>query len=350
MSKQPLIRTPSPASAFEVLCVQLADEGRGPILFGDDVARARDLVRPFIVGKQPPTAYFEFPLIGDPFLDVTLLYGALEPSTVIDSPAAAGTEEAMAWASQAARKHDSITFGYELDTSKDVLPPAAMHFQPREHTELVRPFCERLGEPERADLYLDFAERVPQGWGPSFFGLFRGRPAAPLRVCGYLGDEVVSACIDEPGYLAEVFDQVGFTAYDSAMVDQARELLRRAPSAVDYQFDIYPDGRLGNAFAFDLQFNTEVVEAARASLTEGPGARVLNHLESLGVADERWYLIADTVFARGVPTLNDDGSVSDYSFTVMPGWMKTRWIDGVLQPAKFYLLGKSGVLEKDAAE
>ena len=69
--------------------------------------------------------------------------------------------------------------------------------------------------------------------------------------------------------------------------------------------------------------------------------------ERWGIADERWRLIPDTAFARSLPVTRADGTAAAYSFTLMPGWSKARWRNGVLQPAKFYLLGKAGVLKKD---
>jgi len=64
--------------------------------------------------------------------------------------------------------------------------PTAAHFQHYEKLHLAREFCERMGNPDAGKLYLDLAERMPAGWRPAFFGMFRRRPDSPLRVCGYL--------------------------------------------------------------------------------------------------------------------------------------------------------------------
>ncbi len=57
---------------------------------------------------------------------------------------------------------------------------------------------------KRADMYFDLVRQLPKGWHPHFFGLFRGRPDAPFRVCGYLSDEEQELCARDPGRLAEV--------------------------------------------------------------------------------------------------------------------------------------------------
>ena len=51
--------------------------------------------------------------------------------------------------------------------------PTAAHFQHYEKLHLAREFCERMGNPDAGKLYLDLAERMPAGWRPAFFGMFR---------------------------------------------------------------------------------------------------------------------------------------------------------------------------------
>lgn len=337
------MKTPSNAQLFEVLCLQLADEGREHVLLGDGLARVRSSLAPFMVGDHLPSCYFEFPLIGDPFLDVTVLYSDLPSGVTINSPAADGTKDILAWYSTTKRDHKRICFGFELDTKQVPLPPAAVHFQPRQQVDLVRPFFGVLGEPERADLYLDLSKRMPQGWPLSFFGLFRGRPGSPLRVCGYLHSEEVMACATDPHRLAQTFDTIGFGAYDDEMLSQVRGLMAAAPPTLDFQFDVWPDGNLGTTFAVDMQFDIEQPNLVRESYEKGTISRVMGLLEEWGAADERWRLTSGATFARGLPVELDDESVGCLALTLMPQWVKARWIDGVLQPAKLYFLANASI-------
>lgn len=338
------MKAPSHADAFQVLLLQAADEGRGPLLFGDSLARAREALQPFMVGKGFPCVYLEHPLAGEPFLDVTVLYSELDIGTRIASDAASGTDNLIDWFAGVCGAGEHVCFGFELDTQKEQLPRATVHFQPRGHVELVKPFCEAIGEPERALLYLDTAARMPEGWPLSFFGLFRGRPGSPLRVCGYLSPDEQSKCAADPQHLKESFDHLGFSAYDDAMLAQVSALLTSAPGYVDFQFDVYPDGRLGDTFAIDVQFDIAQPEAVRKAFTEGFAAQVMGLLESWGVADDRWKLGVAATFARAIPVELDDGASGSYAFTLMPQWAKARWIAGALQPAKLYLFANAGVL------
>ena len=340
------MKAPSHHMAFEVICLQLASDGRERALLGDGVARVRSVLEPFFVGIDFPDTYLEFPLKGDPFLDVTMLYGNLEPDTHVDSPAAEGTEQIFNWFADVKKQHEEVSFGFELDAKRDPLPAAAVHFQPRKRLELVEPFCELIGEQERARLYLDLAARMPDGWPLSFFGMFRGRPGSPLRVCGYLDTAEQVACAQDPGHLAAVFDELGFTAYDDAMLAQVSRLMAAAPGTVDFQFDVLPDGMLSDMFAIDAQFEIEQPEAVRDSFEDGPGMRVMNLLEQWGMADERWRLAPGAAFARAIPVEGEDGELAKYAFTLMPQWVKARWRGGVGQISKLYFLGSAGLIDE----
>ena len=339
------MKAPSHADAFEVLCLQMFSDGRGDVLFGPSLARVRETLRPLMVGEEFPSVYFEFPLCGEPFLDVTVLYNERSGVRKIESDAVRGLDALFAWYAEATQGDEGSSFGFELDVGKQDVPVAGIHFQPRSRIELVEPFCEVVGEADKASLYLEFSERAPDDWKPSFFGMFRGRPGSPLRVCGYLSVHETQACAKDRAYMKSVFDQVGFTAYDDSMVDQVCELLSFAPGVVDYQFDIYPDGTLGEVFAFDVQFEIEQTEAVHENFRNGPASKVMGLLERWGVADERWKLGIDATFARSIPVELSDGATGKLCFVIMPQWVKIRWRNGVLQPSKIYHYGNAEVLD-----
>lgn len=335
---------PSHADAFEVLVLQAADNGRGPMLFGDGKDLAVTAARPFMVGRRFPSVYLEFPLTGKPFLDVTVLYNEVEPGLHIESDGARGADGMLDWFSGIASEYEEVSCGFELDTC-DPTRVAALHFQPRAHKALVRPFCESVGEPQAARLYLELVERMPEGWPLSFFGMFRGRPGAPLRVCGYLDNEEKDRCAHDRACLSSAFEQIGFVAYDDAMLCQVSELMATAPSSVDFQFDVYPDTSIGSTFAIDVQFKIAQAKDVISSFESGPASRVMSLLETWGVADERWRLCVEATFARGINVVLDDGAPGRYYFSLMPQWVKARWTDGRLMPSKMYYLGSAGVME-----
>lgn len=322
---------------LQALLLQVGSDGRAEALFGESYGRVQNVANTFMIGDSFPDIYLEFPLIGEPFLDMTYLYHDVKAGARVEHEAAAGTEAIIDWFASVSDTHKGICFGYELDTKEPVLPAAGVHFQPREHTELVQPFCDAAGEPKRAQLYLEVNDRLPDDWKLSFFGMFRGRPDSPLRVCGYLDTQVRNQCAEDAHYLASVFEQVGFKAYDQVLLDQAQKFFEAAPGTVDFQFDVYPDGHLGNIFALDIQFEIEQPEQVKESFTTGAASRVMDLLKSTGVADDRVDHCSELSFARGISLPSEDGAFEPIALILMPVWVKARWKDGVIQPSKLYI-------------
>ena len=83
-------------TALQMLLLHAASAGRGALLFGESLERIRKALPDFVnpVDLQHfPDLYLEFPLLGEPFLDVTVLYSETPESMRIASPLAAGTEQ-----------------------------------------------------------------------------------------------------------------------------------------------------------------------------------------------------------------------------------------------------------------
>ena len=327
-----------------MLLIHAASASRGEALFGDSLERVKNILPDFVAPvdlKNFPDLYLEFPLLGDPFLDVEVLYSNIPEDARISSPLAAGTEQMIAWLAQTINEYPEVCGGFEIDTKLSPQITAAVHFQPWEHTELAMEFCEIIGEPQYGQLYRKMAVRMPKGWKPSYFGLFKGRPGSPLRIGGYMNRKQAASCVDEPLPLIRLFDAVGFTAYDEPMIREICSVLAVSPGYVDYQFDVYPDEAVGDSFAIDTSFAIQQPEAFMAAFydREGSGAKYLDLLQKWGIADERWRKGLEAVFAGAISL--KEGAVT---FSMFPQWFKVRWTGKRLQPAKMYLLAKAGYI------
>ena len=338
------MKAPSNHLACRTLFLQAAGDGRGPLLFGTDGDRACAKVLPFVEGVPFPFLYLEFPLKGDPFLDVTVLYSEIPEGFRFTHPAAAGTERMLSWYTGIRQEYRELCFGFELDSGKPDDSPAAVHFQPRGHTALAGPFCEALGEAEAGKRFMEKASRMPEGWPLDFFGVFRGRPGSPLRVCGYMGQEEQKRCAEDPAHLEDTFRRIGFTAFDGQMAARVSGLLAAVPGFVDFQFDLLPDGTPGETFAIDASFGIRRTEDVLASFRDGNAARLMALLEDWSVADSRWKTAAGMAFTRGIPIEDEEGREKLFALVLTPNWLKVRWRAGVLQPAKLYALGKALIL------
>ena len=79
--------------AFDMLCIRAGKDGRDSRLFGGCIPRARELFRPFVIGKRFPNIFLECPLAGEAFLDMTVLYGRISDGDVVKSRYSEGCDE-----------------------------------------------------------------------------------------------------------------------------------------------------------------------------------------------------------------------------------------------------------------
>ena len=331
-------------TALQMLLLHAASAGRGELLFGECLERVKKILPDFVNPGDLddfPDLYLEFPLLGDPFLDVTVLYTNIPDDALIASPLAAGTEQMMAWLAQVKNKYPDVCGGFEIDTKHTSRVTAAVHFQPREHTELAEEFCEIIGEQQYGQLYVKTVGHMPEDLKLSYFGLFKGRPGSPLRVGGYMNREQTTSCADDTDNLIRLFGAAGFTAYDEPMIREISSVLAVSPGTVDFQFDIYPDGSVGDSFAIGTSFAIQQREAILASFydREGSGAKYFDLLQKWGIADARRKKGLEAVFTGALPM--KEGALT---FSVFPQWFKVRWTGRKLQPAKMYLLAKAGYI------
>lgn len=124
-------------------------------------------------------------------------------------------------------------------------------------------------------------------------GQLRHREGAYERTL--IGDGYL-ACAEDPALLAAQFDRIGFSAYDGEMLSRCSVFLSHAPS-VDFQFDVMPDGTLGDVFGLSLLFNEAKPREARVCMEGGYGGQICRTLQEWRLADERWRLIAGAAFA-----------------------------------------------------
>ena len=331
-------------AVFDALYGIAARDGRGESLFGNGFELARTAYERSLIGVGYPSAYLEFPLVGEPRLDLLAVHSRVDPGSRFAPGAGFGYQAMFDWFASLDQGQGVVSCGLELDCGSGETERAGVYLQQRRRAELVAPFLESVGEGKRAGSYEEARSRLAVGWPPSYAGLFPGREGTPLRIGGYLSDRARRACADDPAELARAFKAVGFSAWDGAMLKRCAEFMRLAPS-VDFQFDIMADGTLGDTFGLSLSFNETRPREARDCMVWGYGARLMGHLEEWGLADGRWRLIADTAFARSVAFARGDGSVGHLAMCVLFNYAKVKFTRAEAQPAKFYLILKSGELE-----
>ena len=181
------MQKPTQMTAFDALYEIAASNGRGEALFGRSIELARPAYEKTLVGDGYPTAYLEFPLLGDPRFDLLSVHERVEPGSRFAPGAGFGYQAMIDWFANLERNGDNIvSCGIELDCGEGETERAGVYLQQRKRHELVTPFLESIGEGGRAASYLAVLSRMPQGWPPAYVGLFPGREGTPLRIGGYL--------------------------------------------------------------------------------------------------------------------------------------------------------------------
>ena len=338
------MKKPSQMEAFDALYTIASGNGRGEALFGSSYELARPAYERTLIGGGYPTAHLEFPLLGEPCFDLLSVHSSVEPKDRFAPGAGFGYQPMLDWFAGACDKSGTISVGIEIDTSLGETERAGVYLQQRTHHEFVEPFLTSVGEPERAFDYMEVLGRMPRGWPPAYVGLFPGRPDTPMRIGGYMSRAELTRCADDPSHLAECFRGIGFAAFDDRMLGQCVAFMRLAPS-VDFQFDIMPDGSLGNTFGLSLSFNETMPRAAKECMDSGYGAHLMQSLRRWGLADDRWKLIAGAAFARHVGYEREDGGEGRFALCIRFNYAKVKFKDCIPQPAKFYLTCIAGDVE-----
>ncbi len=338
------VRKPGQMEAFDALYAIASGDGRGEALFGNSIELARPAYERTLIGSGYPSAYLEFPLMGEPCFDLLSVHGYVEPGSRFAPGAGFGYQGMLDWFAGISKPDASVSCGIELDTSAGETERAGVYLQQRMRHQLVAPFLESVGEAGRTQAYLDVLARMPRGWPPSYVGLFPGRAGTPMRIGGYMDADELARCAENPAHLGECFEQVGFGAFDGTMLERCSEFMGFAPS-VDFQFDIMPDGTLGDTFGLSLSFNETKPRQARECMETGYGAQLMQVLQGWGLADDRWRLIAGAPFARHVGYEREDGSEGRFMLVVRFNYAKVKFRNREPQPAKFYLTCAAGDLE-----
>lgn len=326
---------PTPIDTFDILYNFCSRDGREAALFGDSAALVRPVVEKCIIGDKYPLFYVEFPLKGTPCFDVLTVHGEIPPGTKFAPGCGFGYQAMYDWFSNLPSGHGT-SCAIEMDTGGGETEHAGVYFQFRDKTELIEPFLKSVNEEARLSSYMEVFRRFPEGMPPAYIGLFPGREGSPMRIGGYMYDKLIREIAERPALLGECFDAIGFNAYDENMLECCREIFAPA-RGIDFQFDIYPDGSLGDVFGLSFSFNEIFPRQAEECMSSGIGAEFMTMLEKRGLADDRWKLIAGTTLGKGIPFERSDGSFGILAMVISFNSAKIKFRAGKAMSAKFYL-------------
>jgi hypothetical protein len=329
------MRAPAMTEAFDLLYMMAATGGRDIELFGSSGQLLHNAAEKAMTGKNTPGYYLEFPLGGKPYADLLVLYRRISSDLQLDPGCGFGYRKMLEWYSTLPSV-SGFFIGFEMDTGSGPADKAGIYFQPRTSPELVKPFLESVGEEKRASYYFAISDRLPSHMPSAYIGLFPGRPDSPMRIGGYMNAETSKNMAENPAFLRKTFEAVGFRAWDEEMLSICRNLYSVA-GRTDFQFDILPDGSLGDTFGLSISANHIRPAETTQWLEVGDGSRIMAKLKAYGLIDDRYKKLAGASFAKGIPVEQGDGRVRLLTLSSRFNYVKVKFKAGKPITAKFYL-------------
>lgn len=322
---------------------RFASDGREGLLFGSDYRQlCIKAIQRTLTGQALFGLFSEFPLVGDPFLDLSA-YGVSSPDlddrpsdpVAFDSGDGFGYQPLFEYCRL--RSHDSL--GFEFDLSKgEPLRPHAVLFPPDNLLQdevFLGETLRLMGQGDRTPALLDKLRSAPEGWRFAYYGGYNGRPDAPLRIVFRLRGPQVFRYRDNPEALLADLAGFGYPAAGSHMLPALRILLDHTDNC-KLSLDLMQDGCFGPTVGceYGMARRTRTDFLPRGFM-EGENAAFLQALEDAGHIDGRWRHAVQSAFAV-LSELPEDGVTRRYEQRHGVHTVKLRWRDAAMLPPKMY--------------
>ena len=322
------------ATIYELVYALAARDGREKALFGPCAPLAREAFARSVPTSDFPELWFELPLAGEPWFDLDALtaHESLEPDMVFSPETTGSHPNAFAWFAAEGDDVRQLALSWDV-SSGDIEYPAVQLLIRRYAPDTACDFLAAAGRPDTIPAYRAFVERIPEGWFACYAGVFPQRPGHNLRVECIPTQDLQLAYAADANLLKAHLRQTGLDELGDTIVPRCH-LLAGTPFQLEFQFDVESDGAAGSTFGASVRFakppgNSSFQSFGSQDATES----LMKKLESWGLADSRWHLLADTIFAKRVARGNESTVLYCY-----PAFVKLRWREGEPLDAKTYLI------------
>ena len=348
---------------YDLIYALAARDGREAELFGTCAPLAHEACSRSMPADAFPELWFELPLTGDPWFDVHALTARedVKPGMVFAPESCGGHTGAFEWFAAQGEGVRQLALSWDV-SSGNIDEPAVQLLVWRDGSELMSGFLEAVDRKDAVPACKAFTERMPEGWFACYVGTFPGRPDHNLRVECIPERGLQKAYAADASLLSRHLEQVGYgvrggsgessdvggagvrgRAGSANGQDGFGELVARCcelantPFQLEFQFDVEPDGAVGNTFGASLRFaapsavNSE--DAWQTFVPDGAAGELMQRIVNWGLADDRWRLLGDTTFAQRASFGAE--SCTLYCF---PAFVKLRWRSAEPLDAKAYLM------------
>lgn len=318
---------------FEILYALAAINGRDAALFGQSMPNAREAFAHSLACGVFPEVWFEIPLAGEPWFDLHLL-ASRESLKSIDGFAAEDTGGHPGVFEWFAKEKNVRQLALSWDVGSGYAEsPAVQVLVDCDDPEVSYSFLRAAGRDDLQEAYRAFITRKPSLWYACYTGTFPNRKRDFVRIECIVNSPQQRMYARDAQLMEDDLRQAGVRELSETCIAYCQELVQ-SPFQFEFQFDVLPDGTLGPTFSASARFACPSEQGDWPAFDpEGAGGVLMERVESWGLADERWRLLADTIFAKSATKGEDKRTLFCY-----PAFVKLRFRDGKPLDAKAYLL------------
>ena len=318
---------------FRMLLTMAFSPGCGETMPGFREKQLMEVFRCAAIPGDFPSVYLEFPLSGESGCDMTVVYSDFQRKMSFEEGSACGADKML---NSLRSIPQGMCFpGLELDIGPDGRFHTARFLRFDTHAELIPVMLESCDAAWRIDGLERLMSRLPEGWHPYYIGLFTERNESPLRLGIALGEREAQALRESPARWANCFHSVGFDAFDEEMLNCLSRCLLPGITP-EIELDLLPNGSLGENLGLCMMHN-RMLAFDRTRFLAGETARLLRELESKGQIDERWQILPNCIWARGLPVSRDQGEKGVMALSSSFHTVKLKYRNAALFQTKAYL-------------
>lgn len=320
---------------FQLLYAIVASGGRDAELFGDSFPAACEAFGKSVAGDYFPEVWFEVPLKDDPWFDLHALVscGDVDPAAIPSLGAGDGAAAGLAWFAEQDEGVRQLALSWDTGSGNAEMP-AVQLLMSHDDPSVTCGFLAAVGKPDAAEAFRVLHGRLPEDLFACYAGTFPQRKEPLLRVECIPSEALQQAYASDAELLGRHLRQLGFDAFGDTLLPWCRELAD-TPFQIEYQLDVTPDGTASPTIGVSLRFHPSPSGPREHEFDEdGEAGKLMRRLEERGLVDERWHVLAETAFAKGVRRGNESQTLWCY-----PTFVKLRWRDGEPIDAKAYLMG-----------
>ena len=303
-----------------------------------------DAYAPLSPSGVAPSLFLEMPLLGEAHCD-TCAGPYRERGSFVPTEEFAGGDvrcaELARWVMSLVAPQD-LLFGIDLDPQRPHMPVSGAYVRHMGNLSTARELYSITGSAAGFDGIRRASERLPEGWHPILVGDYFGRANTPLRLETTICPDVLRELAIDAQALRDGLGRMGVPFVDDETIALCQGLFR-LDTSVSFQFDVYADGSLAGLLSATLFFRDRIATVASPDEMRRITRRSMSYLRDVGVSDGRCRMFEEGSFSLGVPGFDDGGLPFEAAVLCEPHCCKLKWVDGVLQPARWYQILKASI-------